>query len=156
MEDAVTEIKDLVFSETEEKESVESTGGVLNNLVSNPKEEEEEEGGVVNNFISKLISPGSSPRLRGHMDSKEKGDDLGFKDESGEDLGGGAGGRGFVKNVVSSIFHQSKGGGEEKERVEEKLGVIDSLVSHSPTPLADDAVPATDEASILIHSIVHD
>ncbi|CAA2979476.1 Hypothetical predicted protein [Olea europaea subsp. europaea] len=153
MEDAVTEIKDLVFSETEEKECVESTGGVLNNLVSNPKEEE---GGVVNNFISKLISPRSSPRLRGDMDSKEKGDDLGFKDESGEDLGGGAGGRGFVKNVVSSIFHQSKGGGEEKERVEEKLGVIDSLVSHLPTPLADDAVPATDEASILIHSIVHD
>lgn len=135
MEDAVTEIKDLVFSETEEKESVESTGGVLNNLVSNPKEEEEE-GGVVNNFISKLISPRSSPRLRGDMDSKEKGDDLGFKDESGEDLGGGAGGRGFVKNVVSSIFHQSKGGGEEKVKVEEKLGVIDSLVSHLPTPLA--------------------
>ncbi|CAI9758876.1 unnamed protein product [Fraxinus pennsylvanica] len=154
MDEAVTEIKDLVFSENEEKESVESTGGVLKNLVSNPNEEEEEERGVVSNFISNLISPKSSPRLRGDMDSKEKCGDLGFKDESGEDLGGGGGG--FVKNLVSSIFHQSEGEGEEKEKVEEKRGVIDSLVSHLPTSLADVAAPATDEASILIHSIVHD
>ncbi|KAL2546574.1 uncharacterized protein Fot_15807 [Forsythia ovata] len=147
MEDTVTDIKDLVFSENEEKGNV---------------EEQSSTGGLVNNFISNLISPKSSPRVM--VDCKEKCDDFGFKDESGEDLGGGGGddAGGIVKNLVASIFHQSEGGGgEEKDNEEEKVqekggGVIDSLVSHLPTPLADDAAPTTDEATMLIHSIVHD
>ncbi|XP_059461490.1 uncharacterized protein LOC132190497 isoform X2 [Corylus avellana] len=35
-------------------------------------------------------------------------------------------------------------------------GVIENLVSRLPSPLQDDVAPTTDEASILIHSIIHD
>ncbi|KAL2546295.1 uncharacterized protein Fot_15528 [Forsythia ovata] len=129
MEDTVTDIKDLVFSENEEKGNV---------------EEQSSTGGLVNNFISNLISPKSSPRVM--VDTKEKCDDFGFKNESGDDLGGGGGDAGgIVKNLVASIFHQSEGGGEEKDNEEEKVqekggGVIDSLVSHLATPLAESGV----------------
>ncbi|GAV73600.1 hypothetical protein CFOL_v3_17084, partial [Cephalotus follicularis] len=35
-------------------------------------------------------------------------------------------------------------------------GIIDNIVSHFPISLPGDAAPLPDEASILIHSIVHD
>ncbi|KAJ6750389.1 hypothetical protein OIU85_000968 [Salix viminalis] len=46
----------------------------------------------------------------------------------------------------------------EKVRAEEDGGggIIDRIISHFPTSLPDAAAPSTDEASILIHSIIHD
>ncbi|CAI0424150.1 unnamed protein product [Linum tenue] len=35
-------------------------------------------------------------------------------------------------------------------------GIIDSIVSHLPKSLPEDVAPTNDEASILIHAIVHD
>ncbi|XP_076894059.1 uncharacterized protein LOC143546239 [Bidens hawaiensis] len=39
---------------------------------------------------------------------------------------------------------------------EKDKNIIDSIVARLPRTLSEDRAPATDEASILIHSIIHD
>ncbi|TXG58885.1 hypothetical protein EZV62_016714 [Acer yangbiense] len=97
---------------------------------------------------------------------------------------GGDGTGGVIKNVISNLFHsneaqnEKKNNNEDEEEEEEVVkvveengkvkteeeeggggggGFIDNIVSHLPASLLDDrAAPTTDEASILIHSIIHD
>lgn len=65
---------------------------------------------------------------------------------------GGGGGKGEDEAKIIEENEQS-----EAERAEDGGGsIIDNIVSHLPASLQENAVPATDEASILIHSIVHD
>ncbi|KAL8509239.1 hypothetical protein ACS0TY_016433 [Phlomoides rotata] len=132
MEDGDPEIKDMVEEERE--------GGC------NCKEEKNSGGGVISNFISTMVSK------NGH----EKVEMEEIKQE--EEKGGG-----IFNNLISGILNHGGGGGEDGKREGNEAedgggggGLIDSLVSHLPPPLADDAAPAPDEASILIHSIIHD
>ncbi|KAK6152540.1 hypothetical protein DH2020_015175 [Rehmannia glutinosa] len=167
MEDGVLEIKDLVNrEEEEEKQRVDAkeieeedqnpSGGVISNFISalvtkdndeeENKQEEEKEGGIISHLISNLVSPLSLKVM---------------KEDNVSTLGEEKKGGGVFDNLISGILHQSGGEKDEgNEKVEteanESKGLIDNIVSHLPTPLADDAVPATEEASILIHSIVHD
>ncbi|KAK2647423.1 hypothetical protein Ddye_014912 [Dipteronia dyeriana] len=103
-----------------------------------------------------------------------------------EDHVGGDGTGGLIKNVISNLFHSNEAQNEKKKKNEEEEegvvkvveengkvkaeekeggggggggsgGFIDNIVSHLPASLLDDrAGPTTDEASILIHSIIHD
>ncbi|KAF6146981.1 hypothetical protein GIB67_036700 [Kingdonia uniflora] len=69
--------------------------------------------------------------------------------------------------IINNIFHQSEAqvkGGEEKDKKANESkeeeggggGIITNFISNLPTSLPVDAMPPTDEASILIHSIIHD
>lgn len=145
-------------------------------------EEEKESGGPKNHLISNLVSPLLSPRVR-EVSNKRKADEFeteskqenkrgdGLSSKAVEEFGGSSsGGGGIFKGLISNIFHQDQdqggGGGErkvkdvnqgaEQGKSERRSGFVESLVSSLPTPLAEDAAPATDEASILIHSIVHE
>ncbi|KAK1563331.1 hypothetical protein Q3G72_026160 [Acer saccharum] len=96
---------------------------------------------------------------------------------------GGDGTGGVIKNVISNLFHSNEDQNEKKNNNEEEEevvkvveengkvkteeeeggggggggGFIDNIVSHLPASLLDDrAAPTTDEALILIHSIIHD
>ncbi|KAI5325968.1 hypothetical protein L3X38_035042 [Prunus dulcis] len=101
---------------------------------------------------------------------------------SGSENNGG----GFISNLISNFFNQGDGGGrgenDEVDKAEKVMkdvgnkrmkmveeekgevegggggggGIIDNFVSRLPTSLPDDAAPSTDEASILITSIVRD
>ncbi|GER26652.1 ubiquitin carboxyl-terminal hydrolase-related protein [Striga asiatica] len=171
MEDGLTEISGLVSyggskeegthvgeeeeegdvgRESEEKEEQDNSGGggVISNFISalvtkvdGEDEGEEKDGGLINQLLSNLVSP-SSPKVAKDNDvcngAEEKGSGVfsNLKSEGGE---GGGDGR---------VAAEGGGGGGG--------GLIDNIVSHLPAPLADAAAPATDEASILIHSIVHD
>ncbi|KAM7264497.1 hypothetical protein ACFE04_002180 [Oxalis oulophora] len=100
--------------------------------------------------------------------------------------GGGDGGEGgVVGNMLSNLFHKNGGGDEEINKVDdddEKReivdeveveeaevvvvnvnedsvsggGIISNIISNLSYSLPDDAAPSSDEASILIHSIIHD
>ncbi|GFS38569.1 hypothetical protein Acr_00g0058340 [Actinidia rufa] len=119
------------------------------------EEEEKEGGGLISHFISNyLISP-LSPK----GSNEKKVEDFESKDERT------SGGGGEIVNGVTTEEEAAAvgGGGEivhgvktEEEGSGGGEGVIDKLVSHLTTNLADDVDPATDVASILIHSIVHD
>ncbi|XP_057801139.1 uncharacterized protein LOC131016461 [Salvia miltiorrhiza] len=126
MEKGMTEITDLVFSQ------------------QNKEREEKEEKSV---------------------DAKESAEE---ENHSGDDsTSPEAKNGGVFGNFISGILHPS-GGGDEREgsaAVDEREGsaasdggggLIDNIASHLPAPLSDDAAPATEEASILIHSIIHD
>ncbi|KAA8517730.1 hypothetical protein F0562_015211 [Nyssa sinensis] len=153
MEDGVTENESLVFP--------------MNNTSSGRGDEEERDQGQDRDEESK----GGGGEQEGINEGQAE--DLEVKDEgksnfgSKEDLGGG----GIVSHLISNIFPHGEGGGGEKEDNEEVVerkeqvkreeeggggGVIDNIVSRFPTPLAYDAAPATEEASLLIHAIVHD
>lgn len=117
-----------------------------------------EEGGVINNLISNLMSPiGAGVQAK----VKERDDLFEVKDEE-KNGGDNTESGGIINNLISNIFHPVENQENNKIEVqgqlteEESGSVLDNIISHLPTPLADDAVPATDEASILIHSIVHD
>nr|XP_017191902.2 uncharacterized protein LOC108174883 [Malus domestica] len=108
-----------------------------------------------------------------------------YSAKSEREGGGENGNGGFFSNLISNFFNPSNGdegggGGEvdevnkEAEKVMKDIGnkrmktadeaeeggggggIIDNIVSHLPISLPDDAAPTTDEASILITSIVKD
>ncbi|KAL3830215.1 hypothetical protein ACJIZ3_019017 [Penstemon smallii] len=151
MEDGVTEIKELISSENNNNN---------NSLTEHEGEEEKELGGFINNLITNLVSP-LSPKSK----AEEEGTTTTttFAEDEKLDTGGG-----IFSDLISGILHQSEGDkekddGNEKVQKQEEVGgdgagrgLIDNIVSHLPSPLADDAAPATDEASLLIHSIVRD
>ncbi|CBI18119.3 hypothetical protein VitviT2T_011831 [Vitis vinifera] len=152
------------------------------NRISEGKDEEKE-GGFINHLISNLVSP-LSPRPREVNEGKvevengeKSSDDGGWWEKKVvmEGGGGSAGGGGLINNLISNIFNQSDEDGVHKEDSEEEKahigeqneqvkgkeeggggGIIKNLVSHLPASLSEDAAPTADEASILIHSIVHD
>ncbi|KAG6697759.1 hypothetical protein I3842_09G217800 [Carya illinoinensis] len=164
--------------ENEAKGGKESPGGFINHLLSNLVSGGEEKRGIVSEegvdhedkgggFISHLISnlvSAHSPKAG--KDSEQKveafeGDNGGSKAE--EDAGSDRNGVGLRKGKSK----EKSGGG----------GIIENLVSHLPAPLQGeeeveasesgeqresddemdhDVAPPPDEASILIHSIIHD
>ncbi|CAI9113478.1 OLC1v1014088C1 [Oldenlandia corymbosa var. corymbosa] len=83
---------------------------------------------------------------------------------------------GKLSDLISNFFHHDDDQGgkqpvEELNQVSDETqtesggrrgdgggggGLVDSLIASLPSSLTEDAAPATDEASILIHSIVHD
>ncbi|XP_055811716.1 uncharacterized protein LOC129881569 [Solanum dulcamara] len=163
MEDGMSDIANFGFSNSGGQEVKEQIQENVEEISKSDKGKEE--GGLINNLISNLMSP----RV-GEAKNKERNDLFEVKDEenieekSGNDNTGDGG---IINNLISNIFHpvenqennNSGVGGQKSEmrKTEEESGsVLDNIISNLPTPLADDAVPATDEASILIHSIVHD
>ncbi|KAH0737527.1 hypothetical protein KY290_036232 [Solanum tuberosum] len=154
MEDGMSDIANFGFSNSGGDQELKEEG--QENVGEMSKGDKE--GGVINNLISNLMSPRA-----GEPKNKERNDLFEAYDKeksSGESNGGG----GIINNLISNIFHPTENSvenqevqiGEMKKTEEESGSVLDNIMSHLPTPLADDAVPATDEASILIHSIVHD
>ncbi|KAG7027418.1 hypothetical protein SDJN02_11431, partial [Cucurbita argyrosperma subsp. argyrosperma] len=118
---------------SEEKTEQGKGNGFLKNFMSNrvceEEEEEEEEEEKKSGFLKNLIS---------NMVNAEEGKEVSNvvdceKTGEGEsDKSGGGGGGG--------------GGG----------GIIDNIVSHLPASLQGDAVTTTDEAAMLIHSVIHE
>ncbi|KAF5941019.1 hypothetical protein HYC85_022186 [Camellia sinensis] len=132
------------------------------------KEKEEKEGGLITHLISNLVSP---PLNEKKVESFEVKDESSNGDGSDSKSEEGAGGGRIINNLISNLLHRSeaKEGKEDKNNQNEKLkdvkteeegggkgGIIDNLISQLPTSLADGVAPPTDEASILLHSIVHD
>ncbi|XP_074321724.1 uncharacterized protein LOC141658837 [Silene latifolia] len=98
----------------------------------------------------------------------------GVKDDGGT---AGAGG-GVINNIISSIFHRGGGGGENGKQGDDQGQIEENKVEGGETGdkdlskenggrningasiisnlVPDDVAPASDEASILIHSVVHD
>ncbi|XP_059306912.1 uncharacterized protein LOC132058427 [Lycium ferocissimum] len=176
MEDGISDIANFGFSNSRgqevEEENQENVGEISEE--SKGEKGKEEGGGIINHIISNLMSPRA-----GEARNKERNDLFDVKDENKkedtaskveEKSGNESGGGGIINNLISNIFHPTEssvenqennstgqGQKDEMKKTEEESGsVLDNIVSHLPTPLPDDAVPATDEASILIHSIVHD
>ncbi|XP_027067140.1 uncharacterized protein [Coffea arabica] len=175
---SISTIGSVTGGDDEEKNGSGGLSGEERNI-----EEEKESGGPINHLISNLVSPILSPRVR-EFSNKRKADEFeseskqedkrgdGLPSKSVEEFGGSSGGDGgILKGLISNIFHQDQDpgviGGEERKvkdvnqgaeqvKSERGGGLVESLVSSLPTPLAEDAAPATDEASILIHSIVHE
>nr|XP_023875775.1 uncharacterized protein LOC111988215 isoform X1 [Quercus suber] len=154
---------------------------LLSNLVSGGEAEEEKEHdedrrgsfgedksedkrvGLISRYISNLVSPRS--QKAGKFTGQRVED---FEVENGgcfkveEDVGGGRNG-GQLKQ--GKIEDEDGGGGGFG-----RGGIIDNLVSHLPASLTgkmstqekesngfdDNAAPTADEASMLIHSIIHD
>ncbi|GMN20942.1 hypothetical protein TIFTF001_045408 [Ficus carica] len=121
------------------------------------EEEEKRSGGIIANLISNLVSP-LSPKA-GQVSSAQNGEEAGQNGQVSS-----------VSNLISNLFHHSADGkqgddlkkkkvdneGKEKDEETGLVGIIDTIVSHFPTSIPDNAVPTTDEASLLIHSIVKD
>ncbi|OUZ99160.1 hypothetical protein BVC80_9077g102 [Macleaya cordata] len=146
-------------------------GGIINNLISNLFHQNEGEG-----------EGGGEEKEKSTVEGKGVVDD--GKEQVQEECVNGEmelGGGGIINNLISNFFYQNEGegegGGEEKEKstvegkgviddgkeqvkkVEEPGGgggIINNIVSHLPVSLQDSSVPVNDEASILIHSIIHD
>ncbi|XP_002323020.2 uncharacterized protein LOC7460393 [Populus trichocarpa] len=163
MEDGVTIAESLLHLEEEEdddekvnlRESGEDrpSGSLLNHIFSNlvsrgeadheekggKEENGENRGGLLDNIISNLVSPSSKKEQ--HEVSQAR------------DGGGAAEDQAQKKQKVTVVDEES-----EKVKAEEEggAGIIDHIVSHFLTSLPDDAAPTTDEATILIHSIIHD
>ncbi|GMN40405.1 hypothetical protein TIFTF001_009628 [Ficus carica] len=152
MEDIVEVRRDHEDQEDAKKKDLEAT--------EEEEEEEEEEkrsGGIIANLISNLVSP-LSPKA-GQVSSAQNGEEAGQNGQVSS-----------VSNLISNLFHHSADGkqgddlkkkkvdneGKEKDEETGLVGIIDNIVSHFPTSIPDDAVPTTDEASLLIHSIVKD
>ncbi|KAH7514682.1 hypothetical protein FEM48_Zijuj11G0115800 [Ziziphus jujuba var. spinosa] len=116
--------------------------------------EEEKSGGIITNFISNLVAP-LSPKAGQVTEQEHEVDEIGKGDSKSVEDGGNGGG--IINNLISNLFHQRRKKAKiDKEEGEERGGIIDSFVSHLPRSLPDDAAPTTDEAFILIHSIVKD
>lgn len=172
---SISTIGSVTGGDDEEKNRSGGLSGEERNI-----EGERESGGPINHLISNLVSPILSPRVR-ESSNKRKADELeseskqedkrgdGLPSKSVEEFGGSSGGDGGIfKGLISNIFHQDQDPGVKERKVkdvnqgaeqvksESGGGLVESLVSSLPTPLAEDAAPATDEASILIHSIVHE
>ncbi|KAI9152974.1 hypothetical protein LWI28_003845 [Acer negundo] len=148
------------------------SGGLLDNLIHNlvsplsPK------------TVQKRVDEEEKVFERSENESSKR-----TKTEKDHVVGDGTGG--LIKNVISNLFHSNEAQNEKKNNNEEEEeeevvkvveengkvkteeeeggggggggGFIDNIVSHLPASLLDDrAAPTTDEASILIHSIIHD
>ncbi|KAL6503277.1 hypothetical protein OROHE_023906 [Orobanche hederae] len=144
----MAEIEDMVFFCDRKKEE---GSGHDEKVSGRESEEQHSNGGVLSNLISGLVQ-------KDNDEKEEKGSLCSCGHEEDENGGG------IFSNLISGILHQSGGGGgdgggkdaENEQKEARHGGLIDNIVSHLPTPLADDAAPGTEEASILIHSIVHD
>ncbi|KAL9242581.1 hypothetical protein vseg_016567 [Gypsophila vaccaria] len=142
--------------------------------------------GLLDNLLAKLSSPKptSNPVDLGDFEDFGGGVDVqshvdpGAEGEGGVGAGGGGG---VISNMISSFFHRGgegenvnghHDGGEEEVKGSKNEGVDEvkkdgvgkvnsegksvnggSIISNL---VPDDVVPASDEASILIHSVVHD
>ncbi|KAK4342688.1 hypothetical protein RND71_038504 [Anisodus tanguticus] len=150
MEDGINDIANFGFSNSRDQEveekSQENVGEISEDSKGGDKGKEEG-GGLINHIISNLMSP----RV-GEANNKEKNNIFDVKDEDEkEDIackveeksGNESGGGGLINNLISIFFQPTENavGNQENNSGEEQK---------------NDAVPATDEASILIHSIVHD
>ncbi|XP_019053286.1 PREDICTED: uncharacterized protein LOC109114699 [Nelumbo nucifera] len=128
-------------------------------------EKEEQRKGDDGRFINQLLS--NLPKTReidhdkvcfGEVKDEGKEEKDGTKHDVKVESGGG-----LVNNLISTFLHKSETGTEENENKKEvgkleeaeSTGLINNFISNLPS-LPDDHVPATDEASILIHSIIHD
>ncbi|XP_050383109.1 uncharacterized protein LOC126799889 [Argentina anserina] len=131
--------------------------------------DDEKSGGLITSFISNLVSPRSTKSgeftKRKVEDEVEAGEIANDKTE--QDVGENGGG--VISNIISNFFNPNeeekegdnvKDSGNKRQKMDEeeggKGGLIDNIVSHLPTSIPDDAAPTTDEASILIHSLVKD
>ncbi|KAL8120350.1 uncharacterized protein LOC141661552 [Apium graveolens] len=166
MEDSITENeKQQVLSSREHEDEKEGAAkevnikvvednksgavGFINQFISNFTQGEEEKQGkeeINDDVEDKTIGPGdkeqeeNKARVESEEDNKQ-----------------------MISNMVSSP-HEKQAGKAGDEFLEDGKtqpekdgnGVIDNILSNLPTPLPDDAAPASDEASILIHSIIHD
>ncbi|XAR55792.1 hypothetical protein NMG60_11035995 [Bertholletia excelsa] len=163
MEDGLAETGTFGFPQKEEEEERETKR----------QKEEDRPGGLISHFISNLVSGSGCGEdvdggEKGETEkTQEKDDENRVHKPDGDVGGGGGGGGGIITNLISNLLQteRNKGDDEKKQREEkgiseaterDKGGIIDSIVSHLPPNLRDDVDPATDEASILIHSIVHD
>ncbi|KAJ9543008.1 hypothetical protein OSB04_022715 [Centaurea solstitialis] len=142
--------------------------------------------GLFNQLITNLVgSPKSNGSVKTDVfeagsEKKNGGGGGGSDGDVGGGGGGGGGGSGggVINNLISNIFSSNGGGGGGEEVVEKEGGgggevvveggekddddggedAIDNIVAKLPRTLSEDTVPvpATDEASILLHSIIHD
>lgn len=115
-------------------------------------------GGIMDHLISNLVfSPSSSEA--GRIDE--------LKAEDSEERNMGEVGGELFANMISNIHNEeqkeeemAKDFVEEDEKLKQKEnnrgGIINNIVNSLPTSLTDDAAPTTDEAAILIHSIIHE
>ncbi|KAL5550753.1 hypothetical protein UlMin_000929 [Ulmus minor] len=146
----------LVFGkESEEQEEGQEDDRTQKSIVNDDKVEEKR-GGVITNLLSNLVSPRAGEVTKQRFETPDG-------DSKEEDLGNRGG---IVRKIVSNLFDHSRGEEREKREVEEgrkkpkieeeqgrRGGIIDNLVSHLKS---DDAIPTSDEATILINSIVRD
>ncbi|XP_021289021.1 uncharacterized protein LOC110420146 [Herrania umbratica] len=130
-------------------------------------------GGLINNIVSNLFHH-SEGEVRGSTDENKKEEVVKVGEESkAEKTEESGGGGGLINNIVSNLFHHSESEVRESpdENKKEEMGkvgeetkaekteggggggggIIESIVSHLPTSLPDDAAPTSDEATILIH-----
>ncbi|XP_071691041.1 uncharacterized protein [Rutidosis leptorrhynchoides] len=118
--------------------------------------------GFFNQIMTNLVD---SPKSNLQTDDGSKKNDIVGEGEDG----------GNINNFISNIFSKNNNGTEvaveEKDSVADAVpapvvdddgqnqnddGVIDNIVAQLPRTLSEDAAPAADEASILMHSIIHD
>ncbi|KAI4356046.1 hypothetical protein L6164_000099 [Bauhinia variegata] len=169
MEDGVAQ-DEILLPPLDLDSANESNGGEKpSGSVSNGRSEENKEGeecsenGVVNNLISSLMAPMSF--ITEQVTEHENGDEASSSERGAETENGGN--EGLISNIISNIFHQT----DEENRVVEKNekmeteqessgngggGIIRNLVSHLPPSDQDGAVLTSDEATILINSLVCD
>nr|POF10955.1 hypothetical protein CFP56_77419 [Quercus suber] len=156
MEDSVIETENLVHpmnlspkgvsggEAEEEKEHDEDRRGSFGEDKS-----EDKRVGLISRYISNLVSPRSQKagKFTGQrVEDFEVENGGSFKVE--EDVGGGRNGGQLKQGKIEDEDGGGGGGG--------RGGIIDNLVSHLPASLTDNAAPTADEASMLIHSIIHD
>lgn len=162
------EKKSMIGGTEEEEEK--GGGGIITHLIS---------------IVSPRSAPkgGDAGKRKGEFKVDDVGNGE-FSNKSEKEGGGENGNGGVFSNLISNFFNQSNGSGEggggggevdevnkedEKDIGNKRMktaeeaeegggggGIIDNIVSHLPTSLPDDAAPTTDEASILITSIVKD
>ncbi|GAB4834021.1 hypothetical protein Ancab_032273, partial [Ancistrocladus abbreviatus] len=131
-------------------------------------------------LLDLLVSPRCSKPIDVEVfqvDETTHDDDSGSGATTGSGESGGTDG-GVINNLISNIlFHQNVGetvSGERRregvgEEVEQVMGrveaeveeggassFVDNIISHLLPSIPDNVAPEADEASILIHSIVHD
>ncbi|CAN1134305.1 hypothetical protein LINPERHAP2_LOCUS8187 [Linum perenne] len=94
--------------------------------------DDEKKGGILNNLLANLVAP-LSPRASADTTTGD-----------GEDKGRRRGP--FEEAAPLPTRGEKEGSG----------GIIENIVSHLPKSLPEDVDPSNDEASILIHAIVHD
>ncbi|VFQ90994.1 unnamed protein product [Cuscuta campestris] len=168
MDDGVeNRVDDLMKSRDEE----ESSGGVAG--------EESNNTGVIKTFISALISTvkddedEEEEKGQGDWENDAEGTGGGALGEETGGSGGGGGGGIVDNNLISNFSNQSEASsGDKGEDAKQSISgeneqtnadhggsgssVLATIVSHLPKPMSDGVTPTTEEASILIHSVVHD
>ncbi|KAM0994433.1 hypothetical protein ACFX2A_010094 [Malus domestica] len=172
-EDKEVDAEKKIMIEGTEEEEEKGGGGIITHLISLVSPRSVPKGG-------------DDGKRKGEFEVDDVGNGGFSNKLEREGGGGGENGNGGVfSNLISNFFNQSNGGGgggggevdevnKEAEKVTKDIGnkrmktaeeaeeggggggIIDNIVSHLPTSLPDDAAPTTDEASILITSIVKD